>query len=58
MVTSEELAWRMGITARSVNRILLQLEENGFVTTVGKRSAGRGRPARVMKVTLPESILT
>lgn len=58
VVTSEELAWRMGITARSVNRILIQLEENGFVTTVGQRSAGRGRPARVMKVTLPESILT
>lgn len=54
-VTSEELAQRLGITSRSVNRIITQLEEAGCVATVGKRSAGKGRPARVMKITLPDS---
>lgn len=53
-ITSAELAARMGITTRSVNRILSSLEEAGYVATVGKRSSGKGRPARVMKISLPE----
>ena len=53
-MTSEELAQRLNITARSVNRIITRLEEEGCVTIVGKRSTGKGRPARVMKLTLPE----
>lgn len=57
-VTSEELAGLLGITSRSVNRIIAQLEEAGCVTTVGKRSAGKGRPARVMKITLPDSLVS
>ena len=55
-MTSEELATRLGITIRSANRIIVQLEEAGCVTTVGKRSTGKGRPARVIKITLPESL--
>ncbi|MDO4315872.1 MAG: helix-turn-helix domain-containing protein [Oscillospiraceae bacterium] len=52
-MTSEELAARLGITARSANRIIARLEDAGCITTVGKRSAGKGRPARVIKITLP-----
>ena len=55
-ITSEELAEHLGITSRSVNRIISRLEEEGCVTIVGKRSTGKGRPARVMKITLPEAL--
>ena len=55
-MTSEELAARLGITTRSANRIIVQMEESGCITTVGKRSTGKGRPARVIKITLPESL--
>ena len=55
-ITSEELAEHLGITSRSVNRIISRLEEHGCVTIVGKRSTGKGRPARVMKITLPEAL--
>ena len=34
-----------------------RLEEAGCVTTVGKQTMGKGRPARVMKILLPEGIL-
>lgn len=54
IMTSEELADHLGITSRSVNRIIARLEEEGCVTIVGKRSTGKGRPARVMKLALPE----
>ena len=53
ILTSEELAEHLGITSRSVNRIIARLEEEGCVTIVGKRSTGKGRPARVMKISLP-----
>lgn len=55
-VTSEELAGRLHITVRSANRIIALLEEAGCVTAVGKRSSGKGRPARVMKIMLPYSL--
>ena len=55
-LTSDQLARGMGITERSVNRIIARLEEAGCVTVVGKHSAGKGRPARVMKIALPESL--
>lgn len=42
----------MDITTRSVNRIVAILEEAGCVTTAGKRSGKKGRPARIMKITL------
>ncbi len=52
-LTSEEIAKHMGITNRSVNRIMLCLEDEGFVTVVGKKSSGKGRPARLLKILLP-----
>lgn len=55
-LTSQELAGRMGLTVRSVNRIIALLEEANCVATVGKQSAGKGRPARLMKITLPDSL--
>lgn len=55
-ITSEALARGLGITVRSTNRIITLLEEAGCVTPVGKRSSGRGRPARVMKIILPDSL--
>ena len=55
-MTQKELAQRLNITARSVNRIIARLEEKGCVTIVGKRSTGKGRPARVMKFILPDSL--
>ena len=55
-LSRRELAARLGITARSANRILARLEEVGCITTVGKSSAGKGRPARIMKITLPDSL--
>ena len=53
-MTSEELSAYLNITSRSVNRIIARLEEEGCVTIVGRRSTGKGRPARVMKLALPE----
>lgn len=53
-MTSEELAAHLNITSRSVNRMIARLEEAGCVNIVGKRSSGKGRPARVMKLALPD----
>lgn len=39
-VTAVELAERMGITVRSVNRILEKLDDQGYVSTVSRYSAG------------------
>jgi hypothetical protein len=55
-ITSDQLAARLGITVRSVNRIITCLEEADCVATVGKRSTGKGRPARVMRLSLPEEL--
>lgn len=55
-VTSEELARRLHITVRSANRIIALLEAAGCITAVGKRSSGKGRPARVMKIMLPDGL--
>lgn len=52
-ITSAELAEEMGITERSANRLILRLEQNNYVTTIGKISTGRGRPARILKIVLP-----
>ena len=51
-VTSAQLAAGMGITERSANRLILRLEQENCVTTIGKVSHGKGRPARIMKITL------
>ncbi|MDD3347891.1 HTH domain-containing protein [Oscillibacter sp.] len=55
-VTADQLAQSLSITPRSVNRIVARLEEAGCVTTVGKQTAGKGRPARVMKIALPDAL--
>lgn len=55
-ITAAALAERMGITERSVNRIIALLEDNGCVSIVGKVTTGKGRPARSMKITLPDYI--
>ena len=52
VITSAQLAADMGITERSANRLILRLEQENCVTTIGKISGGRGRPARIMKITL------
>lgn len=52
--TSDELATKMGITPRSVNRILARLEDAGLVTMVGKEGIGKGRPARLLQINLPQ----
>lgn len=51
-ITSAQLAEELGITERSANRLILKLEQENCVTTVGKISSGKGRPARIMKITL------
>lgn len=53
-ITAELLAEKMHITPRSVNRIIAQLEGAGFVTIVGKESFGKGRPARLLQINLPQ----
>lgn len=51
-ITSAQLAAELGITGRSANRLILRLEQENCVTTIGKISHGKGRPARIMKITL------
>ena len=53
-ITAEELAEKMNITPRSINRIIARLEDAGLVTVVGKRSVGKGRPARLLEISLPK----
>jgi len=49
--TSIELADELGISVRSVNRIVSKLEVNGFVRQVGKKVvSGAGRPSRIIKI--------
>lgn len=49
--TSFELADELGISVRSVNRIISKLEYNGFVTMIGKKVvSGAGRPSRIIKL--------
>lgn len=52
-VTPARLAAEYGIGLRSMNRILVRLEEAGLVTVVGKEAhGGRGRPGRLLKIQL------
>ncbi|WP_461883710.1 hypothetical protein [Fusicatenibacter sp.] len=51
-ITSAQLAAEMEITERSANRLILRLEQENCVTTIGKIGGGRGRPARVLKIIL------
>lgn len=50
-VTPKELARLYGVTLRSMNRIILKLEESGYVKVIGKKSASNtGRPSRVIHI--------
>jgi len=50
-VTPKELARLYGITLRSMNRILLKLEEAGYVISIGKKViSDAGRPSRVIRI--------
>ena len=51
-ITSADLASELSITERSANRLIQRLEQENCVTTIGKISKGKGRPARLMKITL------
>ncbi len=53
-VTSKELAEKMNINIRNVNRLIAKLEDTGHLTITGKKSAGRGRPERMFKLSLPQ----
>lgn len=55
-ITALQLSQRLGITLRSTNRILSRLEEAGCITTVGKHTEGKGRPARELRIALPEEL--
>lgn len=52
-VKSEDLAEATGLNVRSINRILNKLEDVRCATVIAKESNGKGRPARIIKLTLP-----
>lgn len=52
-VTAEKLTLVTGLKIRSINRILSKLEDVDCATVVAKETNGKGRPARVIKITLP-----
>lgn len=50
-LTSEEIAFHLGITVRSANRILNQLEEKGIARIAYKKQEKlRGRPKKIYKI--------
>lgn len=57
-ITSKDLAEKMNINIRNANRIIAKLEDAGLLTITGKKSAGRGRPERMFKISLPQSGIT
>lgn len=49
-ITAKELATLLGVTARTVNRLIEKFEASGFIKTIGKRVIdGAGRPSRVFR---------
>ncbi len=52
-IDAATLAEKLGISARSANRILAHLEKEGYAAVVGKQSAGKGRPSRILRIELP-----
>lgn len=50
---AETLARHLGVTTRSANRIITQLEDAGLAHLVGTRTTGKGRPARILQIHLP-----
>lgn len=54
-ITPKRLSELLGISARSMNRILLVLEDNGYAEIVGKASDDApGRPSRLIRLHLSE----
>ncbi|MCZ8512519.1 HTH domain-containing protein [Paenibacillus filicis] len=52
-ITAEELAYHLGVTIRSANRILNQLEEKGVAeVTYVKQEKLRGRPKKIYRIQL------
>ena len=49
---SRELAEGLGLSRRSMNRVLQKLDQHGYVHVLGSRLLGKsGRPARILKIT-------
>ena len=47
-ITAQELAFRLGVTKRSANRMLAALEKEGVLqVSYKKRTTSRGRPESV-----------
>lgn len=51
-VTPKQLANLMEMTPRTINRLLLILEDFGYVTVVGKEVTASGRPSRIVQIHL------
>ncbi len=52
--TATELATLMGVSSRTMNRILVNLSTHGFCREVGKRVlAQAGRPSRIVEIFIP-----
>lgn len=50
-ITTNELSKLCGISSRSINRIIVKLEDKGYVRVVGKTSSPtNGRPSRLIKI--------
>lgn len=50
--TIKELAGLLNITERSMNRIANNLESAGYAVVVGKKTQRRGRPSRIIELTM------
>jgi hypothetical protein len=51
--TSGELAELMGVTPRTINRIVAKLEASGYIAQTGRQPIGlKGRPSRVLRFSL------
>ncbi|NNV09857.1 HTH domain-containing protein, partial [Geobacillus sp. MMMUD3] len=53
-LTADELAYHLGLTVRSANRILNRLEEKGVAKILYKKQEKlRGRPTKIYQIQLP-----
>ncbi|MDT8902602.1 hypothetical protein [Anaeroselena agilis] len=51
--TAAELASLAGVTPRTMNRILAKLALHGFCIEVGRRVLTKGRPSRIIELSIP-----
>lgn len=56
-MTSKELASYLGITIRSTDRIISHLYDAGCISIAGKTTTGKGRPARLLHILIPDRLL-